>query len=77
MMLGIFLWAFAYTSPTLNVEMFTYYTENFIQDTGAYNAVAAILLNYRLFDTLFEALMLLISVIGIIYFSRHGGEDHG
>ncbi|NSW89206.1 MAG: DUF4040 domain-containing protein [Firmicutes bacterium] len=46
-----------------------YYVKFFKQDTGANNAVTAIYLNYRVFDTLFEALLLLISVIAVIYFS--------
>ena len=39
---------------------------------GADNAVAAIYLNYRLYDTLFEALLLLIAIVGIIHFFRIG-----
>jgi multicomponent Na+:H+ antiporter subunit B len=57
-------------------ESYQYYITHFIRDTGAQNAVAAIYLNYRFFDTLFEALMLLVGVIGTIYFSRYGeGEN--
>lgn len=56
-------------------ELFHYYINNFYNDTGAGNAVTAIYLNYRLFDTFFETLLLLVSVIGIIYFSRHEGEN--
>ena len=55
-------------------ELYHYYIENFKTDTGADNAVTAIYLNYRLFDTFFETLLLLVSVIGIIYFSRHEGD---
>lgn len=51
-----------------------YYNYHSVRDTGADNSVTAIYLNYRLFDTLFETLLLLISVIGIIYFSRHEGD---
>ncbi|PKM51351.1 MAG: hypothetical protein CVV02_07025 [Firmicutes bacterium HGW-Firmicutes-7] len=51
-----------------------YYIQNFTKDTGALNSVTSIYLNYRIFDTLFETLLLLISVIGIIYFSRHEGD---
>lgn len=51
-----------------------YYIKYFIIDTAAFNSVTAIYLNYRVFDTLFETLLLLISVIGIIYFSRHEGD---
>ncbi len=44
---------------------------HYIEDTNAENAVASIYLNYRIFDTLFEALMLLVSVMGVVHFSRH------
>lgn len=49
-----------------------YIIENFEEDTGADNAVAAIYLNYRVYDTLFEALLLLIAIVGIIHFFRIG-----
>ncbi len=37
------------------------------------NPVGSILLNYRVFDTLFEALMLLVSVIAVVHFSKQKG----
>ncbi len=49
-----------------------YFVDNFQEDTGAENAVAAIYLNYRVYDTLFEALLLLIAIVGIIHFFRVG-----
>ncbi len=52
-----------------------YYLKNFIEQTGARNAVAAIYLNYRVFDTFFEALLLIVSVSGIIYFLEEKGHD--
>lgn len=39
-------------------------------DTGARNAVAAIYLDYRVFDTILEALLLLISIIAVLHFSK-------
>ncbi len=47
-------------------------------ETAAHNLVAAIYLNYRLFDTLLEALLLLVSVIGISQFARlaHTEKQH-
>jgi len=60
-------------TQVLSNELHEYYRLNYIADTGAENAVTAIYLNYRVYDTLFEALMLLISVLGIIYFSRYQG----
>lgn len=71
----IFIMVLSLNTETLSTskDLFHYYIENFYQDTGATNAVTAIYLNYRLFDTFFETLLLLVSVIGIIYFSRHEG----
>lgn len=57
-------------------EVARYYSESAFRDTGAQNAVTAIYLNYRVYDTLFEALMLLISILAVIYFSRHEEQDY-
>ena len=57
------------TTPLFHLVM-----NNYAKDTLAENAVAAIYLNYRIFDTIFEALMLLVSVMGVIHFSRHKEE---
>ncbi len=43
--------------------------ENGTAETGAENLVTAIYLDFRIFDTLFEALLLLVSVMGIKQFS--------
>lgn len=53
--------------PTLG----EYYRQNFLADTGASSAVAAILLDYRLFDSLFEAGILLIAVTGIVFMVKN------
>ena len=55
-------------------EVSAYYLNNFTSDTGAGNAVAAIYLNYRMYDTLFEALILLTSIIGMLHFFKAGGN---
>ncbi len=52
-------------------ELFSLVIENHLEDTAAQNSVTSVYLNYRIFDTIFEALMLLISVMGVIHFSRH------
>ncbi len=57
-----------------STELYSFYLKNFVKDTGANNAVSGIMLNYRLFDTFFEALLLMLSVIGIIHFSTHEDE---
>ena len=46
-----------------------YIAENHVKDTSANNAVTAVYLNYRFFDTLFESLVLLVSVLAVISFS--------
>lgn len=46
-----------------------YVAKNHIYDTSAQNAVTAVYLNYRLFDTIFESLVLLISVLAVISLS--------
>lgn len=52
----------------LNPFIYEYVTQNFERDTHAKNAVAAILLNYRMYDTMFEALILLTAIIGMNHF---------
>lgn len=56
-------------------EISDYYLGNFASDTGAGNAVAAIYLNYRMYDTIFEALILLASIIAMLHFFRAGGSS--
>ena len=72
---------------TLDPVIYEYMTENFYEDTSAHNGIAAILLNYRMYDTLFEALILLTAIIGMLQFlpgvasqqehdeSRRDGEE--
>jgi len=45
-------------------------------ETGARNAVAAIYLDYRVFDTILEALLLLISIIAVLYFAQPEDTRH-
>jgi multicomponent Na+:H+ antiporter subunit B len=45
------------------------YITMFSHDVGGENAVTAIYLGYRMYDTLFEALMLLISIVAVIHLS--------
>ncbi len=48
---------------------------NHFEYTGAQNAVSAIYLNFRLWDTLFEALVLLVSAVAVISFSRSDEDE--
>ncbi len=52
-----------------------YFREYGAEQTGSNNLVTAILLDYRLFDSLFEAGILLIAVSGIIWISKHDIEE--
>ena len=52
----------------LDPMMYDYMVRHFEEDTHSKNAVAAILLNYRMYDTMFEALILLAAIIGMTQF---------
>ena len=52
----------------LEPMMYDYMVRHFQEDTHSRNAVAAILLNYRMYDTMFEALILLTAIIGMTQF---------
>lgn len=58
-----------------NTELAQYYIEHYQEDTGAGNAVAAIYLNYRVYDTFFEALLLLVAIVGIMHFFKVGRHE--
>ena len=51
-----------------------YIAKNHVADTSANNAVTAVYLNYRFFDTLFESLILLVSVLAVIRLSWSGSR---
>ena len=52
----------------LDPQLYLYMIHNFFEDTDSKNAIAAILLNYRMYDTMFEALILLTAIIGMKQF---------
>jgi len=62
-----------YSADLFNLVMESYYAKG-----SQINPVANIYLNYRIFDTLFEALMLLVSGIAVVYLIKHqrGGASH-
>jgi len=45
------------------------YLSRFHQDIGGENAVTAIYMGYRMYDTMFEALTLLVSVVAVVHLS--------
>lgn len=62
----------------LEPTLYNYFIERGTAETGANNIVAGILLNYRMYDTVFEAMILLTSVMGMLHFLYSGhGHGHG
>ncbi len=59
-------------SETTEPTLYNYFTNSQNDNTGAENIVAAILLNYRMYDTVFEAMILLTSVMGMLHFLYAG-----
>lgn len=57
--------------PQMLVDMGTYYLTNAMDFANAPNSVTAIYLFYRYYDTLFEAMILIFAVVGVIYLSVH------
>lgn len=57
-------------------HIFDYLINHGIEETSSENLVTSVYLYYRYYDTLFEALLLIISVIAIIYLSVHKEYYH-
>lgn len=68
---SVVLYANTFIKNQFDWPMYDYYIKNALLETGSENVVTAIYLNYRYYDTLFEALMLLFSIIAVIYMSIH------
>lgn len=62
------------TGYPVSVSIREYYLNHALADTSAENTVTAVYLDYRLFATLFETMLLFCSVIAVFYFSRHQGD---
>ena len=56
-------------NPTVN-EVYTRYIEKSIEETGAVNTVAGMILDYRAFDTLGESFVLFTAVVAVIILIR-------
>ncbi|MCL2378895.1 MAG: DUF4040 domain-containing protein [Defluviitaleaceae bacterium] len=65
---------FLYFVPTGYVitELRDQYLQMFMVDVGGTNAVTAIYLGYRVYDTLFEALLLVVAVVAVTHVSWLG-----
>lgn len=53
-----------------------YFQANGYYETGSLNLVTGIYLDYRLFDTLFEAGILLVAVSGVSWIAQHDHIEH-
>lgn len=60
--------------PALN-EVFTRYIESGVKETGAINIVAAVILDYRAFDTFGEATMLFTATIAVVSLIRKEKDE--
>ncbi len=59
-------------------EGMNYYMQHATEETTAVNVVTAIYLNYRVFDTVFEALLLLVAVTATLFiYPVKGGNKRG
>lgn len=67
-------WFAASDPERLDPYLRDYVVEHFNEDTHARNAVASILVNYRMYDTMFEALILLCAIIGMNEFLPRPGD---
>jgi len=56
-------------------ELRDQYLLRFMYDVGGENAVTAIYLGYRVYDTLFEALLLVIAVVAVTHVSWFGSDQ--
>jgi len=54
-------------SVEYNEQSASYFIENGFEETNSKNIVTAIYLDYRLFDSFFEASILLVAVTGIAF----------
>ncbi|MCY6369140.1 hypothetical protein [Clostridium ganghwense] len=64
------------TKSSNAIQSKDYYLENTFKETGSKNIVTGIYLEYRLFDSIFEASTLLITVTGIIFIARKDEKIH-
>lgn len=63
------------SSPAYNVVASTY-VDRAVEDTGAVNIVAAMILDYRAFDTFIESSVIFTSLIAVIGVLRKGGAKY-
>ena len=75
LLFGLFVYFIPDTPEKIYVK--DMYIAKFKSDVGGENAVTSIYLGYRMYDTLFEALMLLVSVVAVYHMSWFAEDSHG
>jgi len=66
-MLFVFSTNISWLMDNIDTTTKDYYVENSLYETGSRNIVTGIYLDYRLFDSIFETSLLLITVSGITF----------
>jgi multicomponent Na+:H+ antiporter subunit B len=74
-MLGMFFFSMQDLETLYNDFGKQYFFDNGFRETASRNLVTAILLDYRLFDSLFEAGILLVAVSGVKWISKHDIDE--
>jgi len=69
---ALFIWLIPEQTPITYLK--DLYMSLFSSEVGGQNAVTAIYLGYRMYDTVFEALMLLVSIVAVVHLSHHDDE---
>jgi multicomponent Na+:H+ antiporter subunit B len=64
---GLVIYLTHYSEPFSESALGLMVMESFFQHGSQVNPVTGIVLNYRVFDTIFEALLLLISSVGVVH----------
>lgn len=72
---GVFVVSMGDLEALYNNAGKVFFSQNGFLDTGSKNLVTAIYLDYRFFDSLFEAGILLVAVSGVLWISQHNIKE--
>jgi multicomponent Na+:H+ antiporter subunit B len=75
LILSVFIFAMIDLQELYNTFGKDYFFANGFYETGSINLVTGIYLDYRLFDSLFEAGILIVAVSGVMWISQHEIEE--